>query len=1013
MRRLKRFIIGLLFTAVAANTCWADKASHEINLDVKEFRLKNGMMFLVVERPALPQVACRIAIRTGSALEDRGKTGLAHMLEHMMFKGTKNFGTLDMEKDRELQTRIEAAYQTILAEKSKRSPDQKIIKTKRLEMNTLRTEVQKIYVPHSFSSQLEKNGTVGVNAFTSRDQTQFVSSIPSDMMEQWFSIVSEQIFEPSWREFYVEKEVVQREWAFRYINDPSGASWLDLYATAFNAHPYRNPVIGWKADMEGFSTTDAMEFHKKHYNPTNAVCVLAGDITLAQAKALAKIYFERYPAGTKATEEVTREPSQQGPRKNIRYLKGARTPLVRIGFHIDRMGTKDFYALDALSSILSEGHSARMTQNIVEKGLAVNAWVYNPDNRYGGLCILGGSPTEPEALKNKTVTEKEKRQIYAKACEDLENILIAELEKLKTDLVTERELIRIRKLNQRSFLDRMRSNEQLAGSLATLEVQVGWRYMTSYLEKFAQVTPDQIRDVAKKYLNPDNKTSVYVIPGGTPDRPPEHYIENRSAGRSVTATSEKSHITTNNSMYPTPKGWKHPLSFERRPEKIQYPDAETANIGDTTVFYLPDRELPLIDLALMVKAGAVDMDDTKIGLTGLLNGCLIRGGTEKHSPSELAMILDENAIHLSVAVGEESAVVSLSVMKEEWEKGLEILKEILTQPGFDPEVLNVAKQQALIALKRQGGRAQTVCRREAKIRHFKGHIYGRDPLRGLETIPAISRDDLKAFLKSYFVPSNMVAAVAGDIDKDKVVKGLKELYKALPKEKAPVRKLDIPKETLPVLALIHKPGQVQSQVGMSLTSVRRTNPDYWKMSLLMNVLGGSNSLMYTRLRDDLGLIYAGGFFQTYKWKAGILAGYIGCKGDKTGQAIKETVNIMTDLRKNVPLKAIEQKRLDALNSFVFNVDTPAQLVRTYATYHMRQEPLDTLDKIQEAYLGAGKNELEALARKFVDPKKLKIFVVGDKATLVKKEGGKETTLEEDLKALSKELGLPFEEIPLR
>ncbi|MBW1829779.1 MAG: insulinase family protein, partial [Deltaproteobacteria bacterium] len=732
-----------------------------------------------------------------------------------------------------------------------------------------------------------------------------------------------------------------------------------------------------------------------------------------QAKALATVYFDRYPAGRPAPENVTREPQQQGPRKNIRYLKGARTPLVRIGFHIDRMGTEDFYALDALSSVLSTGRSARMTQNIVEKGLAVDAFAYNPDNRYGGLFVLGGSPIEPGELKNDSLSEDEKRRIYHKACDDLENTLLAELEKLKTDLVTEQEIIRIKKLNQRSFLDRMRSNEELAGSLASLEVQVGWPYMTTYLERFAQVTPEEILATAKKYFKTDNKTSAYVIPGGTPDRPPEHYSEERSPGRSTAAETATPDISANNSIYPTPEGWRHPLSFERRPEKINYPDAETAHIGKTTLFYLPDRELPLIDLTLLVKAGAVDIEDAKTGLTGLFNGCIIRGGTEKRSPSELAQVLDENAIRLSIAVGEENAAVHLSVMKEDWDKGLALLKEVLTQPGFDPEVLNVTKQQALISLKRQGGNAQIVCMREAKIRHFEGHPYGRDPLRGLETIPAITHEDLKAFLKHYFVPSNMVAAVAGDIDKVDVVKGLKKLFKALPEDNAPPRKLTIPDETPPVLALIHKPGQVQSQVGLYLPSVRRTNPDYWKMNLLMAVFGGSESLMYTRLRDDLGLIYAGGFFQIYKWKAGILVGYIGCKGDKTGQAIKETLNIMTDLQTNIPPRALEQKRLDALNSFVFNVDTPTQLVKTYATYHLRQEPLDTLERIQDAYLNADREELETLAEKFVDPKKLKIIVVGDKTTLIKKKDGKGITLEEDLKALAKTLELPYEEIELR
>jgi predicted Zn-dependent peptidase len=265
MRFVKFVKFGLLLLLLIANICLAASAPVDIKLDVKEFQLENGMMFLIVERPATPQVACRLAIRSGSALEQSGKTGIAHLLEHMMFKGTKNFGTLDVAKDQQLQKQIEDAYQAILSEKQKRNPDPELIKAKRAEMERLRAEVQKIYIPQVFSSQLGKNGAVGVNAFTSKDQTQYLASVPSDMLEQWFSIVSEQLFEPSWREFYVEKEVVQREWAFRYINDPGGAAWLDLSATAYSAHPYRNPTIGWKSDMEKFSTRDAVEFHQKYY----------------------------------------------------------------------------------------------------------------------------------------------------------------------------------------------------------------------------------------------------------------------------------------------------------------------------------------------------------------------------------------------------------------------------------------------------------------------------------------------------------------------------------------------------------------------------------------------------------------------------------------------------------------------------------------------------------------------------------------------------------------------------
>jgi len=181
----------------------------------------------------------------------------------------------------------------------------------------------------------------------------------------------------------------------------------------------------------------------------------------------------------------------------------------------------------------------------------------------------------------------------------------------------------------------------------------------------------------------------------------------------------------------------------------------------------------------------------------------------------------------------------------------------------------------------------------------------------------------------------------------------------------------------------------------------------------MDIFGGNDSLMYTRLRDDLGVVYSAGFFQLYKWNAGVLVGYIGCKGDKTSISIGETLNIMNSLRKNVPRKHLELKRLDALNSFVFNVDTPAELVEVYSRYHMRGEPLNTLERIQDAYLSATREDLRDLAARLLDPGKIQVFIVADKEIPVKSKDGAELTLEEDLKALAKNLGLPYREIELR
>jgi len=299
------------------------------------------------------------------------------------------------------------------------------------------------------------------------------------------------------------------------------------------------------------------------------------------------------------------------------------------------------------------------------------------------------------------------------------------------------------------------------------------------------------------------------------------------------------------------------------------------------------------------------------------------------------------------------------------------------------------------------------------IWHFRGHVYGRDPLGALATIPGISRIELVDFLKRYLVPSNMVVAVAGDIEKSVVLGSLGKFFRSLPEARAPERELTEPPQTNPVLALVHKPGQVQSQVTLALRSVRRTHPDFWKLSLLVNLFGGGDSLLFTRLREELGLVYTAFFTQSYKWQAGTLQGYIGCKGDKTSQALEETVKIMNSLHREVPAGEVEQKRMDVLNSFVFNVDTPYALVETYGRYHMRGEPLDTLDRIQEAYIQAKQQEIESLSAKFLDPRRLQIVVVGDKTTPVNTEDGKVISLDEDLKALAKKLDLPYTELPLR
>ncbi len=197
-----------------------------------------------------------------------------------------------------------------------------------------------------------------------------------------------------------------------------------------------------------------------------------------------------------------------------------------------------------------------MTQDIVNKGLAVEAWAHNLDNRYAGMLILGGSPNEPEELKEQRWSDDEERQAHLRACDHLEKILLAQLERLKKEPISNRELERIKKLNHRDFMERLRTNESLAMALATMEVQVGWPYLLSYLDRIDKVTPEDIQEMVNRTVREENKTTVFVIPGGKQETLPETYEEVRSLSGSSARMEFKPKDFTNQSSYSTPQGWK-------------------------------------------------------------------------------------------------------------------------------------------------------------------------------------------------------------------------------------------------------------------------------------------------------------------------------------------------------------------------------------------------------------------------------------------------------------------------
>src|SRR5512133_1789846 len=246
---------------------------------VREHTLKNGMKVLLVERHTSPTVAAWIRFKVGAVDERSDERGIAHLLEHMLFKGTKTLGTTDYEKEKPLLDRIEAVAQQGILEKAKREKgDAALIGRLGNDLSDVEKEAGKYVVKEEFAQIYNRNGGANYNAYTSKDGTTYLISLPSNKLELWAAIESDRMQNAVLREFYTERSVVMEERRRSYDAKPEGRLWETFLATAFIAHPKGQPSIGWMSDIENLTRTKAEEFLHRYYAPNNAIVAIVGDI---------------------------------------------------------------------------------------------------------------------------------------------------------------------------------------------------------------------------------------------------------------------------------------------------------------------------------------------------------------------------------------------------------------------------------------------------------------------------------------------------------------------------------------------------------------------------------------------------------------------------------------------------------------------------------------------------------------------------------------------------------------
>ncbi len=466
----------------------------ELEEKVQEHTLKNGMKVLLVERHTSPTVAAWIRFKVGSVDERSDERGIAHLLEHMLFKGTKTIGTRDFSREKPLLDNIESVAAELMAERLKRrqADGAKIARLSR-ELSRLEREAGTYSVKNELSELYAKHGGTSFNAFTGKDSTAYMVSLPANKLELWAAIEADRLRNAVLREFYTERDVVMEERRRSYDTNPDGKLWEAFLAAAYVAHPYGQPTIGWMSDIENLSRSKAESFLHRYYAPANAVIALVGAIDADKALALIKRYFGTLPPGTPVAPVAVDEPRQRGERR-VELVEDAE-PQLLIGYHKPTLPERDDYVFDVITMLLTDGRTSRLYRKlVVERQLATDISAFTaPGSRYPNLFIIAAVPRAPHTAQ------------------EVEGAIYEELELLKREPVTPEELQQILNRLEADEIKAMTSNDGLAYRLTEYEATAGtWRYLTRHRSQVAAITAAQVAETARTYLVPENRTVATI-----------------------------------------------------------------------------------------------------------------------------------------------------------------------------------------------------------------------------------------------------------------------------------------------------------------------------------------------------------------------------------------------------------------------------------------------------------------------------------------------------------------------
>ncbi|MGI4788234.1 MAG: M16 family metallopeptidase [Janthinobacterium lividum] len=873
-----------------------------------ETHLANGLTILSKESHAAPVAYFSVWYKVGSRNEISGQTGLSHILEHMMFKGT--------------------------------------------------TDLPPGAIDHLF---LTNGGQI--NASTAEDRTEYHELIASDRLELAARIEADRMenskFDPT--ELSHEMVVVRSE-----LEGDGNSPGYDLYTNtflpaAFSAHPYHWPVIGWRSDVEAVQKRRDViyAYYKHHYMPNNAVVVMVGDFDTKKAVGIVQKYFGVYPAGHLEQHFITPEPTQRGERRVVLQRSGT-TGQVLIGYHVPETGQPDHYVLDVMSTILSGGRSARLYQNLVEKGIAQSASGGDGDNRDPYLMTFDGTPST--GVTNATV----------------ETALEVEITKLQTTPVTAEELARAIRQTEAGFVYQNDSVSEQADTLGRYAVINLPRYNDTYLDKIRAVTPADIQRVAKQYLIADNRTVAYfdpqpLPPGQTPPPPP--VTDNFGSAKPVTDPRQKALLDALDTKFNSVSASTAKPAAAPKPTRVVLPNGMVLIVQE-------NHANKTVAMDGFVRAGSMFDPEEKYSDAEVTAAMLSRGTTTK-SALQLALTLESVGAGVSINAETESASLSGTSLSKDFGLTLSTLADELQNPSFPPDQLERLRAQILSGIEdaRQdtGGTGGAGTQAEiafAQAIYPKGHPFWEPSLdESAAAVKSLTRADLETFYQTYYRPDTTALVVVGDVNTQDVINQVKAAFSGWAKPSSPAPSVTISDVGLPatppapiVIPLADAP-QTSILFGYN-GGLTQNSPEYYAVQLMNYTLGGDTfgSRLGKTIRDQNGLAYSVSSGISASHGSGPFQIFIGANPKNATRAITYLRQIITQEQKyGVTPDEVRQAKLYITGSYPLRLETNAGVAGVLSHAEDFGLGLDFPERRNALFNAVTPAQVSAAAKKYLHP----------------------------------------------